>query len=87
MKAIWKYDLPHDTNYVSIPKDFVVLSVAEQNNNIVLYCIVDPYGVTEEVEFNIVGTGWHMPDSLLDKKFIGTVSTYHGMYMWHIFQS
>lgn len=87
MKSIWKYTMKTHNPTFKIPKGFKVLSIANQYNEIVLYCLVDSNSVEyETVEFEAIGTGWEAYDTYFDnKEFIGTVVTHEGSLIWHIF--
>lgn len=86
MKTIWKYELPvNGLNKLFIPKGFKALSLIEQQNRVVLYCLVDPYEQKVEEFFYVLGTGQDVSDSLLDLDFLGTISTFDGMLVWHVF--
>lgn len=71
MKTIFKYDISAEKN-VAFPKGAEIISVGQQNGQIMAWAIVDP----EEIEtdfrfFEIVRTGH--PLSPVEKEFLGTV--------------
>jgi hypothetical protein len=86
MKTVYKYTLATtDEQILSLPKGSRILSVEEQNQNIVLYALVD----TEEkqvCEYKIivVGTG-HIASDAADCEFLGTVKLLGGELMFHVF--
>lgn len=87
MRSIWKFNLQSGKNMFNIPKGYKVLSVAEQSDNIVLYCLVNPRVEKETVSFAVFGTGWELHDGVEDLEFIGTVSTHDQYFMWHVFKN
>lgn len=90
---IFKYKLEvTDEQIVKLPSGSRVLSVMNQNDNIVLYALVSDNEIdTEEVSIRIVGTG-HDIDFFIPAagfgggyEFLGTVSLYDGTLMFHVF--
>lgn len=86
MKTIWKYSLlPTTGQNLSLPFGAEILSVKEQNENIVLYALVDP---NEEGKTNrmvlIFGTG-HEISNIKGFQFIDTVKLQGGALMFHVF--
>lgn len=89
MKAIYKYPLKiTDGLQLELPKDSVVLSVAEQDSHIVLYALVDTVEKEKETHLiRIVSTGHPLPENfLLEFSFIGTVKMMNGQLMFHVFK-
>jgi len=90
MDRVFKYKLNlADRQTLQLPRASSILSVMEQHNNIVLYALVDDenaeHNDVEAVELFIVGTG--QPFMYADEsEFIGSVSTYDGDLVWHIFR-
>jgi len=86
MITIHKYVLlPLPEQTLQIRGFMKVLSVDEQREDIVLYCMVNNAAdAIHMLDVIIIGTGH---DALPVKQFdfIGTVKTQGGMYMWHIF--
>lgn len=88
MKTIWKYTLAAaGWQVVNMPAEAQILSVAEQNGEIVLYALVDPSKAPEQREVWTVGTGRPVPDAALQATFIGTVKLEGGLLMFHVFAS
>lgn len=87
MQKIFKYELQiTDRQKLHIPSTRI-LSVAEQDNKIVVYASVlqDYFLDSEEYEFIIVGTG-NKPSIDLDYcHFLGTVKLNEGKLMFHVF--
>ena len=85
MKTIWKFNLPI-SNYctIQIPKNYKILKVAEQKNEITLWAQVDDCKDTEDVTFRIVGTGQPLGDKQL--KYLDSVSLYDGYLVFHVYK-
>ena len=86
MRSIFKYALRvTDEQTLTLPANAEILSVANQNENIVLYALVDTSvkGLQNHTIY-IHGTG-HVVygDSLA---FIGTVVLHGGRLMFHVFR-
>lgn len=84
LKSIYKYTLnPQETTILSLPKGIKILSTESQNDNIVVYGIVDPNeDETQDYEFRVYGTGFEFFREL---EFLGTVKMYNGELMFHVF--
>jgi len=88
MKVVGKFTLKDHESNLEIPEGYEVLSVVEQHNKIVLYCIVNPENELVDAQFLVIGTGWDIPDKATDDmKFIGTVVISNGALVWHVFQN
>jgi hypothetical protein len=84
VKTIYKYPLLIEE--ILLPKNSVVLSVATQDDWIVIYAIVDTNETTEETHyFYIYDTGSELPKNMSKQRFLGTVSTHGGKFMRHVF--
>ena len=87
MIRIFKYTLDIvDEQTLNLPTGSKIVSVIEQNNDVVLYALVDD----EEKHTNghvirIVGTGHPFPDCG-EHFFVGTVSNHAGSRVWHVFE-
>jgi len=83
---IYKYLLEvTDEQVLELPKNAGILSVAEQNGNIVLYAMVNPEMHTEKIRIAIIGTGHEIPRPQDLDRFVGTVKQRGGLLMWHVF--
>lgn len=84
MRVIYKYDL-------TVLKEQIIkirgniLSVVEQNDNIVLHTITNPEWNEIEYSIRIHGTGHELDDSIMNYKFLDTVSLHGGRLMLHVF--
>ena len=82
MKTIYKYTvtgLPLQ-NKIEMPKGASILSVNMQGADCCMWALVDTESETEEREFEIVGTGWQIYDSM---SYVGTCFANDG-FVWHI---
>jgi hypothetical protein len=85
-RTIWKYPLIHTSlpQEIKVPVGADLLSVGEQDGDIVLWAAVDPdCEPTATRQITIVGTGKTIPDGIL--RFIGTVQKQSGT-VYHIFE-
>jgi hypothetical protein len=83
MKKIFKYLI--DGKDISLPAGSKILSVTTQQDNIVLYALVDPDIKDKMVySFLVIGTGHEIKKDLNDYTFSGTVSLLGGELMFHI---
>ena len=92
--VIWKYhlqpDLSRNITTIEIPIQHVILSVGQQDNEIMLWIMVDPESPLMQKRFFIIGTGHEMSagqSKLIFDKFIGTVHLYDGKLVLHIFEA
>jgi hypothetical protein len=86
MKTIYKYPLDvTDQQGLKLPWNSKILSVAEQNNQIVLYALVNTS--EERIEQWLIfmrGTG-HDAEDMENTRFLGTVKLRNGSLMFHVF--
>jgi len=84
MRTVYKYKLTAGENELKLPKGYQVLSVINQFDNIMLYCLVESEDEDslDTTKVQVVGTGWEAPRGC---KFIGTVTTLDGALVWHVF--
>ena len=87
MKTIWKFTLELlDTQEIRLPEDSNILSVMEQDNKPVVYAIVNPEVPKLPIIFKVRATGQPIEEDIIcDYIFLGTISTYNGTLIWHIF--
>jgi hypothetical protein len=84
--VIYKYKILITDEFVlNLPLNSKLLSVAEQDGDMVLYAMVIPELGLHPVKIRVIGTGNPMPGDMSEYKFLGTVKTYNGRLMWHIF--
>ena len=90
--SIWKFPLEVvDHQTVQVPSGSLVLSVAEQDNGIVLYTMVDTEIAGKELlTVYIYGTGHPIDTEDADRwsprnRFLGTVKLHDGALMFHVF--
>jgi hypothetical protein len=90
MAEIWKFQLPvNDIAYVGMPAGSRVLSVAVQQDTVVVYAAVNPKEETRvQRRFRIAGTGHPVENKITKEdgwRFLGTVSLRDGALMFHVF--
>lgn len=89
MKTIFRYRLPiTDTPAIEMPVMAEVLSVGPPRDGsdlLDLWAMVDTNRPTKILyEFRIVGTGHPMPEDV--GRFVGSVTTHSGAFVWHVFE-
>ena len=83
---IYKYSLAFTgPQTLEIPGD--ILSVSEQNNEVVVYAMVYDEAEPTEYTFYIYGTGHPIPEIITHAEFLGTVKMANGALMLHVFFS
>ncbi len=88
MNTIWKFKLENiDQQTIEIPLPAKILSVAEQNDDIVLYSVVDNGKdvPTIPVDILIKGAGDFVENNIGLYTFLGTVKLFCGTEIWHVF--
>ncbi len=84
---IFKYTLETTGLQTFIIPDFMkVLSVAVQNNELVLYAFVDPedQGRDTKIEISIIGTEHEFLPMTTDWHFRGSHVLWDGKLVWHV---
>ena len=87
MRTIHKFKLdPKDLN-VFMPVDAKILSVAGQHGHICLWAEVDDTDVTQQVGFEVFGTG-HEIDEMVshEREFLGTAILHDGDLVFHVYR-
>ena len=82
---VYKYNLDHRMNKISMPPGAELLSVGDQHGRMVLWAKVDD--TADSVEYRrvfVAGTGHELPGSC--GKFIGAIMTGGGNFVWHVFE-
>ena len=88
MNKISKYKLENvDKQTIELHLPARILSIMEQNDDIVLYSVVDDDNSIPKIPIDIlvVGTGDVLEDDISLYTFIGTVELFGGQEMWHVF--
>lgn len=89
MRSIYRYELRiTDRASVGMPAGAKVLPHPPSRwdvDGVEIWAEVDPDAPLEPREFRIVGTGHPIPDDC--GRFVGTVWTHAGRYVWHIFEA
>lgn len=82
---IFKYTLDvTDTQIRHIPEGAKFLTAQRQHGNISVWAQIDPGAALVSREFYVVGTGHERAD-VNDADYIGTVQSYEGNLVFHIF--
>ena len=89
MRTIYKYVLKvTDIQNLTLPSGSRIISVEEQNGEIVLYAVVNTSmktnTITDKYVIFIIGTG-HCADNSIGNTFLGTVKLAAGQLMFHVF--
>ena len=86
MKTVWKYKIPTDDVFVlDLPIGAKPLSVQVQNDDPILWCLVDDRQmVNEKRRFRLAGTGHSISENNL--AFIGTFQLFGGSFVGHLFE-
>lgn len=87
MNKILKYKLENvDQQKLELPLPARMLSVVEQDDDIVLYALVDDdVGIPKiPVDVLVVGTGDVLEDNIGLYTFLGTVKLFAGEEIWHV---
>jgi hypothetical protein len=86
MKTIWKYELnPATTMQLLLPRGTKLLSVQTQQGKPMLWALVDPLMVADEVhDLRIFGTG-HDATEVAFWDFLGTFQLMDGRLVFHVF--
>ena len=84
MQTVWKYELFHCRNILSLPKGAKSLSVHSQGDNkMYLWAMADPEHPTEPRKFMVIPTGGEVPP---DGQYIGTIYLDSGRFVFHVFE-
>lgn len=102
MNTIHKFELKQGMNKVTMSREYRILDVQNQNENLVLWAIVDPNDPAPgECIFEVYMTGESLTQQWFDKrldwsewdrsrdsmKYIGTVQFDKGAFVLHVFQN
>lgn len=87
MKAIYKYQLGVvGSQVIKMPKGAEILSVKNQQENLVLYALVTPDEELVEHRILVYGTGHPIRADIFDDfNFVGTVNINSATLVWHVF--
>jgi len=85
MKRIYKYHVPIENNFhIEMPLGAHILSFQVQNEVAFIWALVEPKNKKVLRHFVLVGTGQEFDPSWLG--YIGTIQTYQGKFVWHLFE-
>ena len=89
---VWKFSTKEalegrNGNIVSIimPRDAKIIYIAEQNNDICIWAVVNPEAEKVERSFEIIGTG-HLFECDESLTYIGSAQVHDGSFVFHIFE-
>jgi hypothetical protein len=88
MNTIFKYKLENiDQQTIEIPLPARILSVIEQDDDIMLYSVIDDDKDVPKipVDISIKGTGDVVESGIGLYTFLGTVKLFNGNEIWHVF--
>lgn len=85
-QTIWKYEIyTNGENNIALPAGSKVLSVKNQNEQIVMYALVDEDERRRTLtKVKVFGTGQQILD-VEGYDYLDTVSIYNGSLMFHVF--
>ncbi len=85
MKKIYKYELPPFPGVVITIKEKIIkpLKVQKQYGKPTLWAIVDVDDLDNPVDIVAFGTGWELPEDMVDN-YLGSIQDTEG-YVWHYF--
>jgi len=90
MKTIWKFQLSTiDVQFINMPIGAEMLSLQIQNNIPCIWCLVDKSKETEDIMFEIFGTGGSIHyDMGVERKYMGTYQNemFGESFTWHLFE-
>jgi len=96
VRTIWKYPIGYEGEHtISIPRCLgdeneimkfknQVLFVGNQNEIPTIWAVVDDTAVKRDVPVLVYGTGFNCNDAALNK-YLGSVTTHNGNFVWHLF--
>jgi hypothetical protein len=88
MNTIWKFKLENiDQQTIEVPLPAKILSVVEQNDDIMLYSVVDNDKDVPKIPVDILikGAGDFVENNIGLYTFLGTVKLLENNEIWHVF--
>lgn len=82
-RTIWKVALGAGTNKVRLPLAAKPLYIREQNNELCLWFEVALIHITEPRHFEVIGTGWAVPDRGI---YLGSGHLRGGALVLHVYE-
>lgn len=84
MMKIWKWPIKMtERQTLMMPAGAEILDVQVQANEVCLWALCDPNRTEVPREIAVYGTGNTVPDE--PGKYLATVQTHAGNYVWHVF--
>lgn len=90
MKTVWKYTLEivDGPQNIAMPTGAEILTAKEQQGALCLWALANDTShqssTIEKRTFVVYGTGHRIREE--NAKYVGTVLTYGGHFVWHIFE-
>ena len=87
MQVIYKYPIQRipGHNPLQLPKDYKILKLDYDPNHILcLWAFVENENEKEDIDINLVGTGWPLDINPKVVTYINTIND--GPYVWHAFE-
>ena len=85
MKKIFKYKLIPGINELKLPKQAEFLSVGAQQDNLVIWALINELNINEFRYIEVLMTGEEVPvDMGVQREFIGTTQV--GWLVFHVFE-
>ena len=85
MKTTWKFELTPGICEKKIPVGAKILHLNEQNGNVCIWALINPYADKEYRKFLTVGTGVEIPVEC-ENNYIGTSHTFNGKNVTHTYE-
>ena len=84
MKAVWKFKIDPDSDYIDVPEDAQFMHVDYQGAELMVWALVSVEVSLVQRKIIVVGTGFEITDPHL-KSYIGTVRR-NGLVL-HVFEA
>ena len=83
---IWKFELKKErTQLVKMPLNSEIMDIQFQNDNLVMWALVDPESEQIEVKINMYGTGLEIHNNTIKDEYLTTIQD--GELVWHFFMN
>ena len=83
---IWKFKLKRDeSQLVRMPLKSEIMDIQIQNDEFVMWALVDPESEYIEVKINMYGTGFEIDQGTIKDEYLSTVQV--GYFVWHFFMN
>ncbi|MDF1547153.1 MAG: hypothetical protein P1P88_04990 [Bacteroidales bacterium] len=83
---IWKFKLKKErSQLVKMPSKAEIMDIQLQNDNLVMWALIDPDDEEIEVKINMYGTGCEINNTTSKDEYLATVQ--EGLFVWHFFMN